>query len=47
MQDTLEDRYHDATDNIFDLNSVSMGIDLGVLYQLTREVRVGSSLRDI
>ncbi|MBR3852433.1 MAG: hypothetical protein IKJ76_10460 [Fibrobacter sp.] len=47
MQDTLEDRYHDATDNIFDFNSISMGIDLGVLYQLTREVRVGTSLRDI
>lgn len=47
MQDTLEDRYHDATDNIFDFNSISVGIDLGVLYQLTREVRVGTSLRDI
>ena len=47
MQDTLEDRYHDATDHIFDFNSISMGLDLGVLYQLTREVRVGSSLRDI
>lgn len=47
MQDTLEDRYHDATDNIFDFNSISMGLDLGVLYQLTREVRVGTSLRDI
>ncbi|MBO7384651.1 MAG: hypothetical protein J6U07_08625 [Fibrobacter sp.] len=47
LQDTLEDRYHDATDNIFDFNSISMGIDLGVLYQLTREFRVGASLNDI
>jgi hypothetical protein len=47
LQDTLTDRYHDATDHILDFNSVSMGIDLGVLYQLTREVRVGTSVRDI
>lgn len=47
LQDTLEDRYHDATDNIFDFNSISMGIDMGILYQLTREFRVGMSLRDV
>jgi len=47
LQDTLTDRYHDAADHLFDFNSVSMGIDLGVLYQLTREVRVGTSVRDI
>ena len=47
IQDTLEDRYHDATDNIFSIETMSMGLDLGVLYQWTREVRVGSSLRDI
>ena len=47
LQDTLEDRYHDVTDNIFDFESVSAGIDMGVLYQLTREVRVGASLNDI
>lgn len=47
LQDTLEDRYHDATDNLFDLESVSAGMDLGVLYQLTREFRVGASVRDI
>ena len=34
LQDTLEDRYHDVTDNIFDFESVSAGIDMGVLYQL-------------
>lgn len=47
LQDTLEDRYHDATDHIFDFKSVSAALDLGVLYQLTREVRVGASLNDI
>ena len=47
ITDTLEDRYHDMTDNIFDFASVSAGIDLGVLYQLTREFRVGASLRDV
>ncbi len=47
LQDTLEDRYHDATDNIFDFKSISVGIDIGVLYQLTREFRVGASLRDV
>ena len=46
-QDTLEDRYHDATDGILDISSVSMGLDLGVLYQVAREVRLGMSLRDI
>lgn len=47
LQDTLEDRYHDATDHIFDFNSISAGLDIGVLYQLTREVRLGFSARDI
>jgi len=47
LQDTLEERYHDATDNLLDLESVSGGMDLGVLYQLTREVRIGASVRDI
>ncbi|OWV06134.1 MULTISPECIES: hypothetical protein [unclassified Fibrobacter] len=47
LQDTLEDRYHDATDHILDFSSISMGMDLGVLYQLTREVRLGMSLRDV
>ena len=47
LQDTLEDRYHDATDHLFDFSSISAGIDIGVLYQLTREVRLGASLNDI
>lgn len=47
LQDTLEDRYHDATDNLFDFGTVSIGMDIGVLYQLTREFRLGASVRDI
>ncbi len=47
LQDSLEDRYHDVSDELFDLDAISFGMDLGVLYQLTREVRLGTSLRDI
>jgi hypothetical protein len=47
IQDTLEDRYDDATHSIFDFESISFGLDFGVLYQLTREIRVGASLRDV
>ncbi|MCQ2060332.1 MAG: hypothetical protein MJY47_01945 [Fibrobacter sp.] len=46
-QDTLEDRYHDAADELLDFESISAGMDVGVLYQLTRELRVGASVRDI
>lgn len=47
LQDSLEDRYHDVADEIFDFDAISVGLDLGVLYQLTREFRVGMSVRDI
>ena len=47
LQDTLEDRYHDAADELFDFDAVSAALDLGLLYQITREVRLGVSLRDI
>lgn len=47
LQDSLEDRYHDVADELFDFDAISVGMDLGVLYQLTREFRVGMSLRDI
>jgi len=47
IQDTLEDRYHDVADELFDFKSISLGMDFGVLYQLSREVRVGASLRDL
>lgn len=47
IQDTLEDRYHDAADELLEFESISAGMDVGVLYQLTRELRVGASVRDI
>lgn len=47
LKDTLSDRFDNATDDFFDSKTFSFGIDLGVLYQLTREVRLGASLRDI
>lgn len=47
LQDTLEDRYHDVADELFDFDAISAGLDLGVLYQATRELRLGLSLRDI
>jgi hypothetical protein len=47
ISDTLENELNNATDDFFDSETISFGIDMGVLYQLTREVRVGASLRDI
>lgn len=47
IQDTLEDRYHDVADEVFDFDAISAGLDLGILYQVTREMRLGLSLRDI
>lgn len=47
LQDTLEDRYTQAADDLLDFNSISVGMDIGVLYQATRELRLGLSIRDI
>ncbi|WP_297701758.1 hypothetical protein [uncultured Fibrobacter sp.] len=47
IQDTLEDRYHDVADELIDMDAISFGMDLGVLYQIAREVRLGLSVRDI
>lgn len=47
LQDTLNERYENALDKLFDFESISIGMDIGVLYQWTREFRVGASLRDI
>lgn len=47
LQDTLENRYDEAADKLLDMESISFGMDIGVLYQWTREFRVGASLRDI
>ena len=47
LNDTLEDRISDAQDDIFDMETISLGLDFGVLWQATRELRVGASLRDV
>lgn len=47
LNDTLEDRIDDAREDIFDMETISLGLDLGMLWQATREVRLGASLRDI
>ena len=47
LQDTLTERYTNALDELFNFESISIGMDIGVLYQWTREFRVGASLRDI
>lgn len=47
LQDTLEDRYNDASGELLNFESISFGMDVGVLYQWTREFRVGLSIRDI
>jgi len=45
--DTLENKLDNATDDFFDSKTFSFGLDMGVLYQYSREVRFGASLRDI
>ncbi|MCF0222790.1 MAG: hypothetical protein HUK20_00835 [Fibrobacter sp.] len=47
LQDTLSDRIDDIIDDLDDASAISFGLDFGSLYQLTREVRLGASLRDI
>lgn len=47
LNDTLLDRIEDARDDIFDMETVSAGMDFGFLWQATREMRVGLSLRDV
>ena len=47
LNDTLEDRISDAEDDIFDMETISLGLDFGMLWQATRELRVGASLRDV
>ena len=47
IMDTLDNQLDNATDDFFDSKTFSFGIDMGVLYQYSREVRFGASLRDI
>jgi hypothetical protein len=47
INDTLQDRFDDAEKHIFDTKTISVGMDFGTLWQATREVRLGLSLRDV
>lgn len=47
LQDTLKTIYDESGDNLIDMDNISFGLDLGVLYQLTREFRLGIALNDI
>lgn len=47
INDTLQDRFDDTRKEIFDTETISVGMDFGTLWQATREVRFGLSLRDV
>jgi len=44
--DTLKDRWKNA-DDLLDIQNFNFGFDFGVLYQITRQVRLGTSLRNV
>ena len=46
-QDTLEEKTDDARSNLSDLGVLGHAVELGVLYQLNRDVRTGASLRNL
>lgn len=47
INDTLMDRFEDVEKHVFDKETIAMGMDFGTLWQVTREVRLGLSLRDV
>ena len=47
VNDTLIDRVSEARSDIFNTETISIGMDFGTLWQATRELRVGLSLRDV
>ena len=47
IYDTLQDRFSDTEKHMFDKETLAMGMDFGTLWQATREVRLGLSLRDV
>ncbi|MCI5601329.1 MAG: conjugal transfer protein TraF [Hallerella porci] len=46
MKDTLEDRLKDAAD-VAEFSELGIGMDVGMLYQATREIRLGASCNNI
>lgn len=47
FSDTLDDRLDETLSDFFGWNGVGIGMDLGVLYQAGREVRLGASCNNI
>jgi len=45
--DTLYQRRDDFVDELLKFDNINFALDFGVLYQLTREVRLGTSLRNV
>jgi len=45
--DTLIDRWEDVGSQLIDFKDINFALDFGALYQLTREVRLGTSLRNV
>jgi len=46
LLDSIDYRWENVVDDLWDADW-AIGMDLGVLYQITREVRLGSSLRNV
>lgn len=47
VSDTLDERMGDATSDFFEFENIGVGMDLGVLYQATREIRLGAACNNI
>jgi len=46
--DTLEERWENfANDSLTSFKNIEFALDFGVLYQITREIRLGTSLRNV
>ncbi|MCK9183342.1 MAG: hypothetical protein M0P13_10780 [Fibrobacteraceae bacterium] len=47
VNDTLNDRYDNATDDLFEWKNIGVGMDFGMLYQFAREARAGIALNNV
>jgi len=46
--DTLKERWENfVSDSLTDFKNINFALDFGVLYQITREIRLGTSLRNV
>lgn len=46
IQDTLTEKLQTVTDNAANIDKIGTAVDLGVLYQWQRDIRLGASLQD-